>query len=263
MLGAGNSGSRLAPGRGPEGAFALRHPVAPARCSAPTAALTRAATSEALGVHGSRIVQPAPDQPPAFSRVTTSSYGGWKVSQPAGKPNSVPPSLAARLAARTSYGGDDHSSRPVIAHGLQRPTRWHRTGRSIDASAEANASAATLFGLAPCGVLPATDVTAGAVRSYRTFSPLPFDSRRPLGQRSLRAVYFLCHWSVRLPCPGVTRRLALRSSDFPLPPALRARETALRGFRKQRSSGRLRQVNYRVHAGAEFPAHVPTRRLPA
>ena len=32
---------------------------------------------------------------------------------------------------------------------------------------------ATLFGLAPCGVLPATDVAAGAVRSYRTFSPLP------------------------------------------------------------------------------------------
>ena len=31
---------------------------------------------------------------------------------------------------------------------------------------------ATLFGLAPCGVLPATGVTAGAVRSYRTFSPL-------------------------------------------------------------------------------------------
>src|SRR5688500_19466752 len=33
-----------------------------------------------------------------------------------------------------------------------------------------------LFGLAPCGVLPATDVAAGAVRSYRTFSPLPLDS---------------------------------------------------------------------------------------
>src|SRR5687768_7975432 len=32
---------------------------------------------------------------------------------------------------------------------------------------------------------------------------------------SLRAVSFLCHYSVRLPCPGVTRRTALRSSDFP------------------------------------------------
>ena len=30
-----------------------------------------------------------------------------------------------------------------------------------------------LFGLAPCGVCPATAITGGAVRSYRTFSPLP------------------------------------------------------------------------------------------
>jgi hypothetical protein len=30
-----------------------------------------------------------------------------------------------------------------------------------------------LFGLAPCGVCPATAITDGAVRSYRTFSPLP------------------------------------------------------------------------------------------
>ena len=31
----------------------------------------------------------------------------------------------------------------------------------------------SLFGLAPCGVYRAPDFTAGAVRSYRTFSPLP------------------------------------------------------------------------------------------
>jgi hypothetical protein len=31
----------------------------------------------------------------------------------------------------------------------------------------------SLFGLAPCGVYPASAITAGAVRSYRTFSPLP------------------------------------------------------------------------------------------
>ena len=30
-----------------------------------------------------------------------------------------------------------------------------------------------LFGLAPGGVYPATDITTSAVRSYRTFSPLP------------------------------------------------------------------------------------------
>ncbi len=32
---------------------------------------------------------------------------------------------------------------------------------------------ASLFGLAPAGVYPATAVTGSAVRSYRTFSPLP------------------------------------------------------------------------------------------
>src|SRR5262249_44390089 len=75
---------------------------------------------------------------------------------------------------------------------------------------------ATLFGLAPCGVLPATDVTAGAVRSYRTFSPLPFDS--PLSWLAQGGM-FSVPLSFRFPCPGVTRRTALWSSDFP--PALR------------------------------------------
>src|SRR5262249_5787125 len=36
----------------------------------------------------------------------------------------------------------------------------------------------SLFGLAPCGVLPATRVATGAVRSYRTFSPLLEDGVR-------------------------------------------------------------------------------------
>jgi hypothetical protein len=37
----------------------------------------------------------------------------------------------------------------------------------------------SLFGLAPCGVYPATGITAGAVRSYRTFSPLPLHWTTP------------------------------------------------------------------------------------
>jgi len=35
----------------------------------------------------------------------------------------------------------------------------------------------SLFGLAPGGVYPATAVASGAVRSYRTFSPLPVPTR--------------------------------------------------------------------------------------
>ena len=129
-----------------------------------------------------------------------------KASQSADKPNSVE---------------NDHSSGIAIARGLERPTRWLGTGSPHNA---------TLFGLAPCGVLPATDVTAGAVRSYRTISPLP---------RFPEAVYFLCHYSVKLPCPGVTRRTALWSSDFPPASALSATaRQALSGLprRKRRSA---------------------------
>jgi len=45
----------------------------------------------------------------------------------------------------------------------------------------------SLFGLAPCGVCPAHDITGVAVRSYRTFSPLP----RPV---KAEAVCFLWHF---------------------------------------------------------------------
>jgi len=38
--------------------------------------------------------------------------------------------------------------------------------------------APSLFGLAPCGVCPARRITVAAVRSYRTFSPLPRRRRR-------------------------------------------------------------------------------------
>ena len=37
----------------------------------------------------------------------------------------------------------------------------------------------SLFGLAPGGVCPAAGVTAGAVRSYRTISPLPWSTEAP------------------------------------------------------------------------------------
>ena len=92
--------------------------------------------------------------------------------------------------------GDDHSSSLAIAGGVKRPTRKRRMGHP-----------ASLFGLAPCGVLPATRVATRAVRSYRTFSPLP-DHCWPGGMFSVPL-------SFGLPRPGVTRRTALRSSDFP------------------------------------------------
>jgi len=51
-----------------------------------------------------------------------------------------------------------------------------------------------LFGLAPHGVFRASAVAAGAVRSYRTISPLPqLPSRRMIAE----AVYFLLHFPSR------------------------------------------------------------------
>ena len=80
----------------------------------------------------------------------------------------------------------DQATDPETSDGPSEPA-WSR--RCI----RAGQPGASLFGLAPCGVLPATDLAAGAVRSYRTFSPLPFDSPRTRARGSLRAVCFLCH----------------------------------------------------------------------
>ncbi len=142
------------------------------------------------------------------------------------KPNSVP--FDSRPLTQTLAQGDDHSSSPVIADGIEQPTRRHLPRFSYGEIAiawrkrsDGPSDGASLFGLAPCGVLPATRVTTGAVRSYRTFSPLPLDSAQ---SAESKGGMFSVPLSFGLPRPGVTRRTALRSSDFPLasaPPALR------------------------------------------
>ena len=101
------------------------------------------------------------------------------------KPNSV-----RRRGPCGPLWRDDHSSRPVITHRLQQPTRRLRTGRPFQVRTRRDArrcSSASLFGLAPCGVLPATRVATSAVRSYRTFSPLPSSALTGYGAASLAA----------------------------------------------------------------------------
>ncbi len=66
---------------------------------------------------------------------------------------------------------NSHSSGEHVAAFLVRPTR-ERCGPHLGAIPHRGAPA-PLFGLAPGGVYPAAGVTTGAVRSYRTFSPLP------------------------------------------------------------------------------------------
>ena len=72
--------------------------------------------------------------------------------------------------------------------------------------------------------------------------------------RLRRAVCFLCHWSVGSPRPGVTRRTALWSSDFPLPRhfvrSCRSRGRR-NGYTRQRSSGQLQQLILRKFLGPD------------
>ena len=91
----------------------------------------------------------------------------------------------------------------------------------------------SLFGLAPCGVCPARVITDVAVRSYRTFSPLPRRFGRFPGlangtYRTGGAVCFLWHFpstGLEPGLPDVIRHTALWSSDFPPSPLDAARAT--------------------------------------
>ena len=81
------------------------------------------------------------------------------------KPGSVPPRVR---------GGDGHSSGTFVAERLARPTRAAaRQARPAAPARSRRRRLPLLLGLAPGGVCPAAAVAGGAVRSYRTISPLP------------------------------------------------------------------------------------------
>ena len=83
-------------------------------------------------------------------------------------------------------------------------------GRRGSRRAARKAQPASLFGLAPGGVYPAAPLTRNAVRSYRTFSPLP-----RAGCRQTRGGMFSVALSVDSRPPGDTWHPTLRSPDFP------------------------------------------------
>ncbi len=92
---------------------------------------------------------------------------------------------AGRSVSRVLYPGslpgDGHSSGTRVAPCLARPTR----AAGPEADPDAEASSPLLFGLAPGGVCRATPVAGGAVRSYRTLSPLPAGPEGPGGRSAL------------------------------------------------------------------------------
>jgi hypothetical protein len=115
--------------------------------------------------------------------------GDQQKRQTACKPGSVPPD-----------GGDGHSSGTLVAERLVRPTRAaaRRLARHLG---DTPGCLPLLLGLAPGGVFPAAAVAGGAVRSYRTVSPLP-----PAGCNPRRASGVLSvALSLGSPPPGVTR----------------------------------------------------------
>src|SRR5687767_13383635 len=91
----------------------------------------------------------------------------------------------------------DHSSRRRIAPPLKQPTR---------ATSWNEAHVPPLFGLAPGGVCLAIDVTANAVRSYRTLSTLP---------RRNTADCFLWHFPWGHPRRALPGTVVPWSPDFP------------------------------------------------
>jgi len=108
---------------------------------------------------------------------------------------------ARRPVSRVLYPGipgDGHSSGTRVTPRLARPTR----AAGPEADPDAVASSPLLFGLAPGGVCRATPVAGGAVRSYRTLSPLPAGLVAPAG--GLLSVAL----SLGSPPPGVTRHRA-------------------------------------------------------
>jgi len=151
---------------------------------------------------------------------------------------------AKGLVSRILFHCGHSSRRRIAADTHQRPTRrfrrfWSRLAASGRCAAEPGSRLGlpSLFGLAPCGVYPASGLTVGAVRSYRTFSPLPLrgaalwtspsDCPHTRFTRIARAVCFLWHWpstGLEARVPDVIRHTALRSSDFP-PPEPRLLET--------------------------------------
>ena len=101
------------------------------------------------------------------------------------KPGSVPTAEAV---------DDGYSSRMAVANHLKQPTRTSVQDRTCCARQRVS-----LHGLAPNGVCHARSVTSLAVRSYRTFSPLPVYPFPASGG------LFSVALSLGLPPPGVTR----------------------------------------------------------
>jgi hypothetical protein len=130
---------------------------------------------------------------------------------------------------RGRWRGDDHSSRPGITGGLKRPTRRLRTGRPQTPPYLA------LLRAGFCLPHPLRAARCALTAPFHPYRPrlLTFQCRIPAGGM------FSVPLSFELPRPGITRRTALWSSDFPPSAFTRFRAIQSDGGRPTRCNGKL------------------------
>lgn len=190
------------------------------------------------------------------NRKTTSLENGLEY-QPACKPGSV----GHRPLARTIRDG--HSSGAMFAHGLEQPTRTAglTSPRGVIACA-IGPHLPSLFGFAPGGVYHAGSVAGAAVRSYRTFSPLPVYAAFAAttwqawaclaeAQRAEAGGSFSVALSLGLPPPDVIRHRMSREPGLSSPAAFRPLP--------ERPSGRLTGLGMGICDGFVKPRSSRTR----
>jgi len=112
----------------------------------------------------------------------------------------------SRVLFYQQAGRGNHSSRMHVTVHLKQPTQGQRGPRLIAKPKSFWVMQfAPLFGLAPSGVYPATDITTSAVCSYHTISPLPTKA----------GGIFSVALSIGSRLPDVIWHSVLRSPDFP------------------------------------------------
>ncbi len=110
----------------------------------------------------------------------------------------------SRVLSRPKAGMAIHLGRSLPNASRDRPER--RRGRPARRRRRCRCRLPLLLGLAPGGVCPAAAVAGGAVRSYRTISPLPPSDSLFASRRARRCVSVAL--SLGSPPPGVTRHRA-------------------------------------------------------
>jgi hypothetical protein len=181
------------------------------------------------------------------SKAVSFEWCTTKASQSAGKPNSVHrfSHLGVPARARRWRGSrcDDHSSRPAITRGLKQPTRWSRTGRP--SGARIRAPAPPYLVLLRAGFcLPPTLPPARCALTAPFHPYLPIHPQRGKSSGGIFSVPLVRQVTL----PG--RYPAHCPAEFGLssPPGT----TRERGYREQRSSGRLRHDHYRTSPSASW-----------